>query len=392
MIKNKDTLKKIKTAAGIEWKLTRDVIRDYTKHGMTPPKDIYDGFLDKLDGPFDVDQIEYEYDVGDDVASVSKGSKQDDIPDYMVDKRGDYFHDSDLPDPDSILQFKKDPLSVIMLFTAYSSWLEHSRTYDCVFNRTWVGKQDYTSERSYNKEMLSFTKPTKKHVVKDRHLISVAHAPKPKQAMSISLFTADNLNGLKESWELIQRDAIEIKEYYREKFAYQKLQGEIFGSFEEDLTEFIKLSDAKQCKLKHIAQVVKLDQFHVSATSLEKLAEGFDSFDEKNETTLRYPEVEPGSIILDAEVKFECIHKTYISRERSEVSYLIFRTKENNLLKVEHKKDDFYEKVLGLFKDQYIHIRAQASIKNNPLTGFIHLDSRYIEIPHSESDLEPFFA
>ncbi|SVD75724.1 uncharacterized protein METZ01_LOCUS428578, partial [marine metagenome] len=267
-------------------------------------KDLYKKITNEnLDDPFDLDQIENEYD-------------------YDTNYKSDKFSfDPDSPDPESILQFKKDPLSVIMLFTAYSCWKDRCRNYDYVFNKKWIGKQNYTDVGAYNKEMVEFKKPTKKYV--SERIFDVLEADRSEQAISISLFTAEDLTGLKESWELIQRDAKEIKEYYREKLAYQKLQGETFSNFEEDLSEFIKLSDVKQCKLKHIPQVVKLDQFHKSATALEKLAEGFDSFER---TDIQKVPGHGGSFSIEEDVKFECIHKTYISREKTEVTYLLFRT------------------------------------------------------------------
>ena len=369
MIKSKKYSKWVREPPEVKWEFTKDF--EKIKHGdPAGPQDtwkVLEG--DKLENPFDLDQVEFDYD------ATYKASDK-------------FSFDPDSPDPESILQFKKDPLSVIMFFTAYSCWKERCRNYDYVFNKIWIGKQNYTDVGAYNKEMLKFTNPTKKHVAEK---IFHSDYERSEQAISISLFTALNFKGLKESWELVQIDAKEIKEYYREKLAYQRLQGEAFSSFEEDLSEFIKLSDIKQCKLKHIAQVVKLDQFHKSATALEKLTEGYDSF----EGNIKQIEVAPGgSFALEADVKFEGIHKTYISRERTEISYLIFRTKQNNLLKVEHNKDEFYEDVLKFFKEQYIHIRAQAVIRTNPLTGFAHLDSRFIEVPNSDrtAGLEPFFS
>jgi len=57
-----------------------------------------------------------------------------------------------------------------------------------------------------------------------------------------------------------------------------------------------------------------------------------------------------------------------------------------------YNKDEFYEDVLKFFKEQYIHIRAQTVIRTNPLTGFAHLDSRFIEVPDITTGLEPFFS
>jgi len=373
MIKSKKYSKWVREPPEIKWEFTKDF--EKIKHGepVAGPHDTWKVLKgDKLEGPFDLDKldnVEFDYD------TTYKASDK-------------FSFDPDSPDPESILQFKKDPLSVIMFFTAYSCWKDRCRNYDYVFNKKWIGEQNYTDAGAYNKEMVEFKKPTKKHVAGKIYSESWRH-DRSEQAVSISLFTAEKFTGLNESWELVQIDAKEIKEYYREKLAYQRLQGEAFSSFEEDLSEFIKLSDIKQCKLKHIAQVVKLDQFHKSATALEKLTEGYNSF----EGTIEQINVAPGgSFALEADVKFEGIHKTYISRERTEISYLIFRTKQNNLLKVEHNKDEFYEDVLKFFKEQYIHIRAQTVIRTNPLTGFAHLDSRFIEVPDITTGLEPFFS
>lgn len=233
------------------------------------------------------------------------------------------------PNPEQILQFKTNPLAVIMLHTELQSTLEE-RNYSEVFENDgeYLGYNSVMLKHNYCKEP-EFTK----------------------------------------SCELAQ----EIITYFREIITMKKIKGLDLSPYEENLSEFLKLSEHNQCKLKHLPLACKLPEFYQVDLDLLDLSEQLESIDAKvDEETQMY------------QIGITPLHiwQKHTKKEKKEITFLHFKTDNNTLVEYRVKKSDIIFELFNSKAFRKITLDAQmyGTLRSHPLSGFTYFVADQIDI------------
>ena len=234
------------------------------------------------------------------------------------------------PDPEKILKFKCTPLLAIMLQTELHSTLQE-RDYRGVFI------DDDNEQLTYNSQLLkhSFSEP---------------------------------------EFQEIHDQALDIIQYFREILTLKKLRGMELSSYEDNLSEFISLSERYSCKVKHLPLAVKLPEFYQVEQAFLNMTEELESFkciDKTNEILCIQSELTPLGVWFKS-----------TKREKKEITYLHFKTQDNNLVEYKARKSDILSELFRSesFKECKLNAKLYGTTETHPLSGFTYFRPNKIEI------------
>ena len=240
------------------------------------------------------------------------------------------------PNPEEILQFKTNPLAVIMLHIELESTLD-VRNYSGVF------EEDDDDYLGYNSTML-------KH--------DYCQEPEFKKTCG---------------------RATEIIQYFRDVVVLKKIKGLETSSYEDGLTEFIQLCENNQCKIKHLPLAVKLPEFYTVEQNFLDMTKELDSFEgevnDHDDGNQYYP-------CIQCELTPLSVWFKGTKKEKKDHTFLHFKTQDNNLVEVKTGKSDI---LAELFKSQsflncQLNAKVHISKETHPISGFTYLKSHRIEI------------
>ena len=233
------------------------------------------------------------------------------------------------PDPEQILQFKTNPLAVIILHTELNSTIEE-RNYSDVFEND----GEYLG---YNSIML-------KH----------DYCQKPEFSFTCKV-------------------AQEIITYFREVITMKKIKGLDLSPYEENLSEFLKLSEHNQCKLKHLPLACKLPEFYQVDLDLLELSEQLESINAKVDEEVQMYQI--GITPLH-------IWKKQTKKEKKEIIFLHFKTDDNTLVEYRVKKSDIIFELFRskAFREITLDAQMYGTLRSHPLTGFAYFVADQIDI------------
>jgi hypothetical protein len=234
-------------------------------------------------------------------------------------------------DPEEVLTFKCNPLAIIMLYTELHSTLEE-RDYQGVFNDE---DDDFLG---YNSSMLEYD------LCKEEEFLETCAL------------------------------ATDIIEYFREIITLKKLKGSVFSTYEENLSEFIKLCDNNQCKIKHLPIAVKLPQFFDVEQSFLSLTSGLDSYNFLQDID----EI----LYLQEELTPLAVWSKATKREKKEHTFLHFKTRNNNLVEYRVRKSSILSELFQSkdFLKCKLNVKLYGTTETHPLTGFTYFKSSRIEV------------
>ena len=232
---------------------------------------------------------------------------------------------------EEILQFKCNPLAVVILHTELQSTLD-DRDYSDVF------EDEGSVYLGYNSKMLT-----------------------------------DNLS-LEPEFESTFKLAEEIIQYFKDLLGMKILKGEMLGGFEDALQEFLKLSDNNQAKIKHLPMVVKLQEFYLAEQNLLVRSEQLVSI-ESNKT-------DQDEITTSAVLTPISVWDKFTKREKKDDTFLHFKTSKNQLVEYKARKSDILFELFKSeqFKQIELNVDLYGSLVTHPITGFTHLRADTMDV------------
>ena len=232
------------------------------------------------------------------------------------------------PNPEEVLQFKTNPLAVIMLHTELNSTIEE-RNYSDVFEND----GEYLG---YNSIML-------KH----------DYCQKPEFS-----FTC--------------KKAQEIITYFRDVLTLKKIKGIEISLFEKKLSEFLQLVKTNQCKIDHLSLACKLPEFYEVEQDFLEMTKNLQSIDENSDD------------IVQMQTKLTPLHvwKKHTKRERKEYQFLHFKSENNRLVEYKVSKSDILFELFNskAFREISLDAQIYGTLRSHPLTGFTYFVADQIDI------------
>lgn len=232
------------------------------------------------------------------------------------------------PNPEEVLQFKTNPLAVIMLHTELQSTIVE-KNYSDVFEND----GEYLG---YNSEML-------KH----------DYCGKPQ---------------FKETCELAQ----EIIIYFREVLTLKKIKGIEISIFEDKLSEFLQLVKTNQCKIGHLSLACKLPEFYQVEQNFLEMTDNLQSIDENSDDTVQM------------QTKLTPLHvwKKHTKKEKKDHTFLHFKSENNRLVEYKVSKSDILFELFNSKAFREISLEAQiyGTLRSHPLSGFTYFVADCIDI------------
>lgn len=232
------------------------------------------------------------------------------------------------PDPEEVLQFKTNPLASIMLHTELHSTI-NERNYSGVFEND----DEYLG---YNSDLL------KNDLCAEPEFAEIC--------------------GL----------ATEIIIYFRELLTMKRLKGTVFTPFEENLSEFLKLTENNQCKIKHLQLAVKLPEFHQVEQYFLEMSEQLDSIEENSED------------IVQMQTKLTPLHvwAKHTKKEKKERTFLHFKSEKNKLVEYQVQKSNIILELFNslAFRNIELDVQIYGTLKTHPLSGFTYVVADQIDI------------
>lgn len=242
------------------------------------------------------------------------------------------------PDPEQVLQFKTNPLAVIMLHTELQSTIEE-RNYSDVFEND----GDYLG---YNSEML-------KH--------DYCNDP---------VYEIGDINRYPFSY--ICNLATEIITYFREVITLKKIKGIELSPYEKKLSEFLHLVKTNQCKINHLPLACKLPEFYQVEQDFLEMSDNLQSIDENSDD------------IVQMQTKLTPLHvwKKHIKKEKKDCTFLHFKSENNRLVEYKVRKSDILFELFNskAFKDITLNTQIYGTLRSHPLSGFTYLIAERIVI------------
>lgn len=232
------------------------------------------------------------------------------------------------PNPEEVLQFKTNPLAVIMLHTELQSTIEE-RNYSDVFEND----GEYLG---YNSEML-------KH----------DYCKQPE-------FT--------NSCELAQ----EIITYFRELLTLKKIKGIEISIFEHKLSEFLQLVKTNQCKIDHLSLACKLPEFYQVEQNFLEMTDNLQSINENSDD------------IVQMQTKLTPLHvwRKHTKKEKKDYTFLHFKSENNRLVEYKVNKSDILFELFKskAFREITLDAKIYGTLRSHPLSGFTYFVAGQIDI------------
>ena len=153
----------------------------------------------------------------------------------------------------------------------------------------------------------------------------------------------------------------------------KKIKGLDLSPYEENLSEFLKLSEHNQCKLKHLPLACKLPEFYQVDLNLLDLSDQLESINAKVDEEVQMYQI--GITPLH-------VWKKQTKKEKKDITFLHFKTNDNTLVEYRVKKSDIIFELFNskAFREITLDAQMYGTLRSHPLTGFTYFVADCIDI------------